>query len=89
MKNVIELQNVTKDYGSGKGVFDVSFSVKEGEVFGSRNWITPAFELEKYFFPQADGIIDVISEKLLPLPGRVCTINETELEHMDRSKKGL
>lgn len=34
MKNVIELQNVTKDYGSGKGVFDVSFSVKEGEVFG-------------------------------------------------------
>lgn len=58
-------------------------------VFGSRNWITPAFEFEKYFFPQADGIIDVISEKLLPLPGRVCTINETELEHMDRSKKGL
>ncbi|MCQ2423859.1 MAG: thiamine pyrophosphate-dependent enzyme, partial [Clostridia bacterium] len=36
-------------------------------VFGSRNWITPAFELEKYFFPQADGIIDVISQKLLPL----------------------
>lgn len=34
MKNVIELQNVTKDYGSKKGVFDVSFSVKEGEVFG-------------------------------------------------------
>lgn len=34
MKNVIEIQNVTKDYGSGKGVFDVSFSVKEGEVFG-------------------------------------------------------
>ncbi len=58
-------------------------------VFGSRNWITPAFEFEKYFFPQADGIIDVISEKLLPLPGRVCTINETELEHMERSKKGL
>ena len=58
-------------------------------VFGSRNWITPAFEFEKYFFPQADGIIDVISEKLLPLPGRVCTINETELEHIERSKKGL
>lgn len=30
----IELQNVTKDFGQGKGVFDVSFSVKEGEVFG-------------------------------------------------------
>lgn len=34
MKNVIELQNITKDYGNGKGVFDVSFDVKEGEVFG-------------------------------------------------------
>lgn len=34
MKNVVELKNVTKDYGSGKGVFDISFSVKEGEVFG-------------------------------------------------------
>ena len=58
-------------------------------VFGSRNWITPAFEFEKYFFPQADGIIDVISQKLLPLPGRTYKINETELEHMERSKRGL
>lgn len=58
-------------------------------VFGSRNWITPAFELEKHYFPQAEGIIDVISEKLLPIEGRVCTINETELEHVNRSKKGV
>lgn len=58
-------------------------------VFGSRNWITPAFEFEKYFFPQADGIIDVISQKLLPLAGRVSTINESELEHQARSKAGL
>lgn len=34
MKHVMELQNVTKDYGNGKGVFDVSFFVNEGEVFG-------------------------------------------------------
>ena len=58
-------------------------------VFGSRNWITPAFEFEKYFFPQAEGIIDVINQKLMPIPGYVNTINESELEHMDRSKKGL
>ncbi|MGN0495808.1 MAG: ABC transporter ATP-binding protein [Lachnospiraceae bacterium] len=30
----IEISNVTKDFGQGKGVFDISFSVKEGEVFG-------------------------------------------------------
>ena len=30
----IEINNVTKDFGQGRGVFDISFSVKKGEVFG-------------------------------------------------------
>ena len=34
MENVIELSHVTKDYGAGKGIFDISFQVKRGEVFG-------------------------------------------------------
>ncbi|MCD2491379.1 ATP-binding cassette domain-containing protein [Lacrimispora sp. NSJ-141] len=34
MKNRIEVEKITKDYGRGRGVFDVSFSVGEGEVFG-------------------------------------------------------
>ncbi len=58
-------------------------------VFGSRNWITPAYELEKFFFPQADGIIDVISEKIMPIPGHVTTVNETPVEMIDRAKKGV
>lgn len=32
--SVIEVNHLTKDYGSGRGVFDVSFQVEEGEVFG-------------------------------------------------------
>lgn len=32
--NVIEVRNLTKDYGSRRGVFDVSFGVDKGEVFG-------------------------------------------------------
>ncbi len=32
--NVISVDHLTKDYGQGRGVFDVSFGVKEGEVFG-------------------------------------------------------
>lgn len=32
--SVIEVSNLTKDYGSGRGVFDVSFDVRPGEVFG-------------------------------------------------------
>ena len=32
--NIIEVEHLTKDYGSGRGVFDVSFNVQKGEVFG-------------------------------------------------------
>ncbi len=32
--NVIEVKDLTKDYGSGRGVFNVSLSVNKGEVFG-------------------------------------------------------
>ena len=31
---VIDVNALTKDYGSGRGVFDVSFHVDQGEVFG-------------------------------------------------------
>ena len=31
---IIEISHITKDYGSGRGVFDVSFSVEKGEVLG-------------------------------------------------------
>ena len=31
---VIEIERLTKDYGHNRGVFDVSFQVEEGEVYG-------------------------------------------------------
>ena len=34
MDNILQVEHLTKDYGSGRGVFDVSFTVKKGEVFG-------------------------------------------------------
>lgn len=33
-ESVIEIDHLTKDYGFSRGVFDVSFQVKKGEVFG-------------------------------------------------------
>lgn len=34
MDIIIEVKNFTKDYGFGRGVFDISFAVKKGETFG-------------------------------------------------------
>jgi ABC-2 type transport system ATP-binding protein len=34
MSNVIEIKNLTKNYGKNRGVSDVSFEVKEGDIFG-------------------------------------------------------
>jgi 2-oxoisovalerate dehydrogenase E1 component len=38
-------------------------------VVGSRNWITPAYEMEQYFFPQPDWLIDAVHERIMPLKG--------------------
>jgi ABC-2 type transport system ATP-binding protein len=32
--SVLQVEHLTKDYGSGRGVFDVSFAIEQGEVFG-------------------------------------------------------
>lgn len=34
MEDIIVIQNLTKDYGNNKGIFDVSFNIAKGEVLG-------------------------------------------------------
>ena len=58
-------------------------------VLGSRNWITPAHELEKAFFPQPSWFIDMIHERIQPLPGYVPGRNFTDGEMIRLSKKGI
>ena len=31
---IIEIKNMTKDYGHGRGIFDINLSIEKGEVFG-------------------------------------------------------
>jgi 2-oxoisovalerate dehydrogenase E1 component len=58
-------------------------------VVGSRNWITPAYEMEQFFFPQPDWIIDAIHQKIVPLKGHViktdCSVNKT----IDLNREGV
>lgn len=58
-------------------------------VVGSRNWITPAYELEDEFFPCADWIVDAIHEKIVPLKNYIPQNNFTDLEQLRRSKLGV
>ena len=33
-KEIIKVENLTKNYGNGRGIFDISFTINKGEVFG-------------------------------------------------------
>jgi 2-oxoisovalerate dehydrogenase E1 component len=58
-------------------------------VVGSRNWITPAAELEELYFPQVDWLLDTIHERIVPLPGHTPRTVQTGAELARRSRKGV
>ncbi len=58
-------------------------------LVGARNWITPPFEFDARFFPQASWMIDAIHQQLLPLPGYVPSQSFSETESVRRSKLGV
>jgi 2-oxoisovalerate dehydrogenase E1 component len=58
-------------------------------VTGSRNWITPAFELEAMFFPQKEWLIDAIHEKIMPLKGYQPMTSQTPGELSRRLRRGV
>ena len=58
-------------------------------VVASRNWITPAHELEEAFFPQPSWILDAIDAKIVPLPGHVRVTNPTTAEKLRNERRGV
>jgi 2-oxoisovalerate dehydrogenase E1 component len=58
-------------------------------VVGSRNWITPAAEMEDLYFPQTEWIIDAIHERILPLPGYTPVTAQTAGELLRRNRRGV
>ena len=84
-----ERNSVMRDMASNIAELAFDYLDAPPVVVGSRNWITPAYELEKYFFPQPDTIIDAITQKIIPIPGRTPYYNFTEAEKIERAKKGV
>lgn len=58
-------------------------------VVGAKNWITPAYELEQFFFPQPEWIIDAVHERMMPLKGHVASANFTPNEQIRINKLGV
>lgn len=58
-------------------------------VVGSRNWVSPAAELESKFFPQVSWILDTIHERIVPLKGYAPSINRTLGELARTSRQGV
>ena len=58
-------------------------------VVGSRNWITPAAELETLFFPQVSWLLDAIHERVKPLAGYQAKTNQSLEEMTRRAKAGI
>jgi 2-oxoisovalerate dehydrogenase E1 component len=58
-------------------------------VVGSRNWITPAYEMEEYFFPQPGWILDAINERILPLKGHQNSSDFSIKKSIELNKEGV
>ena len=58
-------------------------------VIGAKNWITPAYELEEYFFPQPEWFIDAIHEKIMPIKGYTAKNNFTPNEQLRINRLGV
>jgi 2-oxoisovalerate dehydrogenase E1 component len=58
-------------------------------VVGSRNWITPAAEMEQLYFPQKEWLVDTIHERILPLEGHTVTTVQTAMDLARRARTAL
>ncbi|MBR6681453.1 MAG: dehydrogenase, partial [Clostridia bacterium] len=87
--DAVERGSIMKDMAAN--ITELAFDYLDAPAIalGSRNWITPAHELEQDFFPSPDTIIDCIHEKILPIPGYVAKHNFSDVEKIERYKKGV
>lgn len=74
-----------------RNISDLAFDYLDAPpvVVGSRNWITPAHELEESFFPQPHWIIDAIHQKIVPLNGHKPKERFDENTMIQRHKEGV
>lgn len=72
-------------------ISQLTFDYLDGPVavLGARNWITPPAELDESFFPGPDWMIDIIHQRLLPLPGYQPRTEQGRAEILRRNSAGV
>ncbi len=72
-------------------ISQLAFDYLDGPVtvLGARNWITPPAELDDSFFPGVDWMIDIIHQRLLPLPGYQPRSAQGSQEIIKRNRAGV
>ena len=58
-------------------------------VVGAPNTISPCPELEKFYYPQGEWILDAIHQQILPLPGYQPGQNYTNVDLIRREQLGI
>ncbi len=89
VSDAVERGGVTQTVATN--LTQMCFDVLDGPpvVVGSRNWITPAPELESLFFPQPAWLLDAIHERILPLKDYKPRTNQTLGELSRRARLGV
>ncbi len=58
-------------------------------VIGAKNWITPPYEFDEFFFPQAEWIVDAVNARVVPLKDYTSTITPTDAQLLKNAKGGV
>lgn len=72
-------------------ITQLAFDYLDGPVavLGSRNWITPPAELDYTFFPQKEWMIDIIHQRIFPIPNYQPTTAQGTNEILSRNQRGV
>ncbi len=89
VNEAVERGNVMQNIAANLTQFCFDYLDAPIPVVGSRNWVSPAAELEAKFFPQVGWILDTIHERIMPLKGYTPTINRSLGELQRTSRAGV
>ena len=89
VNEAVERGNAMHNIAANLTQFTFDYLDAPPAIVGSHNWVSPAAEHEKEYFPQPSWILDTIHERIMPLKGYTPTINRSLGELQRTSRAGV